>query len=367
MIPLKLDALSQCERSFESKDSDKSFVIRATSQLSGDNKEKTFSYFKENAEAIKNLVKENGIVLFRDFSISSIHDYEKILETLGYDLFKTNKGGASPRANITQKTFVSTEAPSPFIIGFHTEFCYQNKRPEMISFYCVEPSPKYGETPLFDCHKMWRSLSNELRGKLKKKGLLYKRYFHRKKTRLNFKKSWQEAFETQNKKGAEAFLESEGMTYQWDKHGNLATELKIPAIIEDPVNGKTYLGITMFNADSFLYNFKYFESRYNPIFYYFLQWFVKMIYSKEDAFLQVFFGDSTTFSKAESEEIQRAAWDNAIVYHWKPKDLLIIDNIRFGHSRLNVTKPRKIIAAMANKYDIRQYKKESTNYGLEYP
>jgi hypothetical protein len=33
-----------------------------------------------------------------------------LLEALNYDLFLSNYGGASPRSNVTRKTFVSTEA-----------------------------------------------------------------------------------------------------------------------------------------------------------------------------------------------------------------------------------------------------------------
>jgi hypothetical protein len=111
----------------------------------------------------------------------------------------------------------------------------------------------------------------------------------------------------------------------------------------------------MFNAESLNFNFWYFRQRYNPLLRIALQWFIKHEYGRDDTFLQVAFGDGSAFSRAESEEIQLAAWNNAIAFKWRAGDLLILDNISFGHSRLNVQKPREIIAAMADPYDIRQY------------
>jgi hypothetical protein len=83
--------------------------------------------------------------------------------------------------------------------------------------------------------------------------------------------------------------------------------------------------------------------------------------AREDCFLHVGFGDGTPFTCAESEEIQRAAWESAIVFRWQPRDFVILDNIRFAHSRLNVEKPRAIVAAMADPYDVRDYVRRSAS------
>jgi hypothetical protein len=44
--------------------------------------------------------------------------------------------------------------------------------------------------------------------------------------------------------------------------------------------------------------------------------------------------------------------------------MLILDNISYAHSRLNVHKPRKIIAAMADPYDVREYAEQYNNDGI---
>jgi hypothetical protein len=113
----------------------------------------------------------------------------------------------------------------------------------------------------------------------------------------------------------------------------------------------------MFNADAFIYNFRQFKERYNPALRMALEWFMRREYAGKNTFLQVLHGCGTPFSKEEGEEIQRAAWANAIIFPWQTGDLLLIDNIRFGHARLNVKLPRRLVAAMADAYDVRSIAK----------
>ena len=364
MDRLPIEPLKPHELSFATNTSHTPFSIRREAIVSGQETKDVFSFFAKHADLIRHTVKYNGALLFRNLPLTQAQEYEQLLTLLGYDLYESNYGGASPRSNITEKTFVSTEAPPPFIIGLHTEFCYQSTRPGMISFFCLQPGEKYGETPIFDCAKVWNSLSEKLKDKLEVHGLLYKRFFPGKKSILNYRKTWQETFQTTDRAQVETFLKSEGMNFQWCADDGLATELRVPAVMIDKIQGKKRLSITMFNAESFKLNFRYFRQRYNPLLRIALEWFVKHEYGRKDTFLQVSFGDGSPFLASESEQIQLAAWNNAIAFKWRAGDMLILDNISYAHSRLNVHKPRKIIAAMADPYDVREYAEQYNNDGI---
>lgn len=357
MRELPLEPLRPQEQSRTSKLSPKPFVVRAPriDQAYATLGELT-EYFRANAGSIKTRLRETGVLLFRGLPLSQAEEYEKVLEALEFDLYRTNYGGASPRANVTQKTFVSTEAPAPFIIGLHTEFCYQTTRPGMISFFCVQPAAGYGETPLFDLNAVWRDLDAPLRARLLREGLLYRRRFFAEKSRINFHKTWRETFATGEKGPVEAFLRKEGMSYRWDAKDNLSTELRVPAVLTDPLTGDPCLSITMFNADSIVFNLRHYKERYPWLLRKALEAFVRYEYRDGNAFLQVLHGDGSPFSTPENHQIQRAAWNNALVFPWEKGDLLLIDNVRFGHARLNVRRPRKLIAAMADPYDVREFR-----------
>ena len=355
MKALKLESLQESDISYPSNASNTEFVINWPNDLSSQTPLFAMSHLQDNAPTIRSMVKKNGAVLIRNLPFSSASTYQQALENIGYDLLESNYGGASPRSNVTKKTFVSTEAPAPFIIGYHTEFCYQVTRPEMISFFCINPGQKHSETPIFDCAKTWNSLSEELQEKLETYGLIYKRFFPGKKSKINFRKTWYDTFQTQNKHEVESFLESEDMNFKWHSDNSLSTELHIPAMLQNNITGKKQLSVTMFNLHSLLFNLNHFKSRYNPILHALLKKFLTYEYSKENIFLQVLSGNSMPFTREESEEIQRAIWQNAIVFPWQPNDLLILDNIQFAHARLNVKKPREIIAAMSGQYSVRDY------------
>ncbi|MGD8913597.1 MAG: TauD/TfdA family dioxygenase [Candidatus Thiodiazotropha sp.] len=367
MNDLNLTPLLNNELSFLSQASDLHFVIRGKNLLSIKSAEDVMSYFKDQSEVIKHLVRKNGVLLFRNLPLNSATHFEQALEALDYDLFQSNYGSASPRSHVTRKTFVSTLAPSPFIIGLHTEFCYQSTRPCMISFFCVKPAAGYGETPIFDCAKVWDALSDNLKKKLQTHGLQYQRFFPSRKSLFNFRKTWREAFQTEQRETVEDYLRSENMIFTWHHDGSLATKIHLPAVLHDTDRGKKYLSISMFNAESLIYNFHHFQDRYNPLMRKALEWFVHREYERGNTFLHIKLGDGTPFSRAECEEIQRAAWNHAIVFKWQTSDLMIMDNISFAHSRLNVKKPRQIITAMADKYDVRDYlsANQNVNYRLQ--
>lgn len=351
----ELRSLSDHELSYESSASSIPLVVTPV-MLGFEGGARDFvAYLSNNAREVKRKIAENGAILFRGFPVGNPWEYQYALKALGYDLYKSNQGGASPRRKVTDETFMSTEAPPHFIIGFHTEFCYQSIRPGMISFYCSETPSRHGETPLFDCSAVLENLSHGLRAKLVKHGVVYRRFFSGNKPLFKFRKTWQDAFGAQERGEVEAYLVREGMRYQWDADGNLATELNLPAVLTDPLNGNKYLSLTMFNGDSFIYNFRHFRERYNPLVRRSLEWFVRRECARKDCFLHVSFGDGRPFTRDESEEIQKAAWNSAIIFRWQPNDFVIIDNIRFAHSRLNVRKPRAIVAAMADAYDVREY------------
>ena len=64
-------------------------------------------------------------------------------------------------------------------------------------------------------------------------------------------------------------------------------------------------------------------------------------------------------TKQETRTLIDAAWANSDLFRWRQGDLLVLDNIRMGHGRLNVdnrqqAQPRRIAVAMADGYDVTQ-------------
>ena len=306
------------------------------------------SFLSSSRDSIKNTLNHSGVIVFRGFSISGSEDFSDALGALGYPLFDRYVGGVSPRSTVKDKIFVSTKAPEPFIISFHTEFAYQKNKPDFISFFCEVPPSLYGETPIFNCAKMYADIPSPLKEKLDDLGVLYHRKLYSKSSFLNFKKTWKETYYTDNREVIEQELKKEGIQFQWGDDETLITRSHRPSYTVNDMTGEKMLNMTMFNADSFLFNFKRFKKRYNPITYHMLKWLVKNEYKVKNRFFYTTFGDGTPFTKEETETIQRTAWNNAVMFKWRKGDLMLLDNQRWGHGRLNVrnNKERKIRAAM---------------------
>lgn len=307
----------------------------------------------EERERIRAHLADRGALLLRGFELDSSERFQELLLTLGHELMDSNLGGASPRPRVQDRVFLSTAAPRPFIIGYHTEFVYQNKRPGMIAFHCQEAPSRHGETPFFDCARVCADLDPTLRDKLATLGVRYHRRFYSRRSLFNFRKTWSETFYTRDRRVVERYFEDEGASYRWEQDGTLVTELPMPAILTDPVTGTERLAITMFNGESFAYNFWHFQERYSNLTRYVMDTMVRRETRPGKRFLYITFGDSTPFSREESEAIQKAAWRNAIIHRWQRGDLLLLDNRQWAHARLNVASSRKIVVAMGDEYDLR--------------
>ncbi len=350
MRALKTCPLDKNDITYTTFESETPFVVSPISLDISKKKSALLSYIHSHKEDMRDYLDKQGALLFRNFQLTDMDDFREVLGALDYQLMQKNLGGASPRPHVADKIFVSTRSPKPFIIGFHTEFVYQRTRPGMISFFCQDAPQQYGETPIFDCAKVFRSLEPDIRLKLETLGVRYYRRFYAKKSLLNFRKTWKEVFYSQSKSDVEQYLDSESMEYAWHDDGGLTTSIHLPAVIQDEHTNEKLLSLTMFNGESFAYNFWHFQERYHPLLRLFMEWMVHRESQPKNRFLYITYGDGCAFSRRESEAIQRAAWDNAIIYRWKKGDLLILNNKRWAHSRLNVVKKRNILCAMGDEY-----------------
>ena len=68
--------------------------------------------------------------------------------------------------------------------------------------------------------------------------------------------------------------------------------------------------------------------------------------------MKTLWGDGSQITAKETRTMIDTAWSCSTVFKWQHGDLLILDNIRSGHGRLNVVKPRKIAAALGDPYTI---------------
>ncbi len=302
---------------------------------------------------VQNNIDEYGSTLLRGLPIADTNQAEKLLLALGVEFDDDYLGGASPRSRLSDHFFTSTEAPAPYVITFHTEMCYLKQRPSKIFFYCITEPASDGETPVFDCAAIYDQFPADIQGKIEEKGMIYQRYFVNKKARFfNVYKTWMDAFQATSQQQVEEACRQQGLDFEWQANGGLITRAKMPGVIVDPKSGKKCISLTLYNGESAPYDMFKFKQRINPLARLGLSALVRSQYAKEKVFMKTLWGDGSDISPQETRTMIDTAWNCSTLFKWKKGDLLILDNIRSGHGRLNVVKPRKIAAALGDPYTV---------------
>jgi len=183
--------------------------------------------------------------------------------------------------------------------------------------------------------------------------MIYQRYLGDKKPRIfNVYKTWRDSLQANTREEAEAVCRQQGLDFTWQANGGLITQAHMPGFILDPQTGQKCISLTLYNGEAAPYDLSKFSHRLNTVVRLGLSTLIRAQYAKKNVFMRTLWGDGAPISAVETREMIDAAWASSNVFKWKQGDLLILDNIRRGHGRLNVNKPRKIAAALGDTYKI---------------
>lgn len=275
-------------------------------------------------------LKTHGGVLLRGFAVYEPAEFQEVAESLIPEL-KPYVEGQSPRTKVIDKVYTSTEYPAQYSITLHNELSYARKPPRRIVFYCHTPSPIGGETPIADFRTVCDRMPQELRLKFETLGVKYVKNMHANTTGLG--KSWMEHFETSDRDKVEGYLEENEIDYEWTADGTLRTISIRPGILQHPETGETH----WFNQAN-LWHVSNFEQRRRSQ--------LLRLCGEENLPTHAYYGDGTTITDEELDEVRKVMWDNSVAFRWERGDVLLLDNFLVAHGRNPYEGPRKILVAM---------------------
>lgn len=178
---------------------------------------------KAHQAQLKRLMFQHGALLLRGFPILHANDFAATLEAVTGRTGASYKSGEGSRDLVRQGVYTSTKAPDWFHIPLHNELACTDKPLEFISFYCsVPPKTGTGQTLLGDSKRVAEAIKKEipqlwnaLEGKTIKhisrhppEGSFFRRVNQTHRT-------WQESFETKDKKEVEAKCREKGFAFRW--------------------------------------------------------------------------------------------------------------------------------------------------------
>lgn len=277
--------------------------------------------------AIRELVLRHGGILFRGFTGGSVETFRDFIAAMSGEPLPYLEG-SSPRHEVADRVYTSTDYPARHRIPLHNELSYSNTFPLRIFFHCVVPPASGGATPLADSRKVYQRISPAVRQRLEETGYLYVRHFGG-----DIGIGWREAFETDDRAVVERYCADHDVELTWGPGDELTTRQRRPVSEAHPETGEMtwFNHLTFFNVSSL-----------DPMVAEAL-----LSMGKENLPNNTYYGDGTDIEPATLDEL-RAAYDaESVAIPWQEGDILMLDNMLVSHGREPYTPPRQIVVGMA--------------------
>ena len=285
-------------------------------------------WIKANREQVLDKLGKHAGILFRGFGLQDMHDFEAFAEAMQPGLY--GQYGDLPKKEGGKNTYRSTPYPEKKMILFHNESAHQDRWPRKQMFFCEQPSPVGGATPVVDCRLMYQRLPRELRERFERKGLLYVRTFADK-----LDVSWQHFFKTEDRAEVERRCSAAGIQWTWLDNDELQIRTPCPAIICHPVTGEK----TFFNQVQ-LHHIYCLDADVRED--------LLAMFGPERMPRHVSYGDGSPIEDEVMALIGELYEECAVRFDWRKGDVILLDNMLAAHARDPYEGPRRIVVAMGD-------------------
>lgn len=289
------------------------------------------SFFLKHREEIEDKLLINGAIKFQGVKIDSTAVFQEVVNAIS-SKFLAYIDGNSPRTKLTGTVYTSTEYDKTQRITMHNELSYSAKWPNKLFFTCLQPAETGGETLLADSREILKNMHSDIVSEIQAKGIIYIRNLH---GGTGIGPSWQDTFETQDRKTLEAYCTSYGIGFEWLENGNLRLKQRSKGIIEHRKSGEQ----VWFNQIDQFHPCHLGEELYAAM---------MAIYDSPEEFpMYVRYGDGQNISEETVKEILKTIDGVTIAPVWQTNELLIVDNELVSHGRNAYTGERKVLVSMS--------------------
>ena len=245
--------------------------------------------------------------------------------------------GTSPRHEVADHVYTSTDYPPHQRIPLHNELSYSNNWPLRIFFHCVTPPGSGGATPVADCRNVYQRISPAVRERLEERDYLYVRHFD-----SDMGLGWQQAFHTDDRTAVERYCVDNDIEFFWGTGDELTTRQRRPVSEAHPETGE----MTWFNHLTF-FNVSILDPMVAD---------ALLSMGKENLPNNTYYGDGAEIEPAALDELCAAYEAETVAIPWQEGDILMLDNMLVAHGREAYKPPRQIVVAMAEPWSRRGVK-----------
>jgi alpha-ketoglutarate-dependent taurine dioxygenase len=282
-------------------------------------------------DIFKTQLLRHGGILFRNFNISSPDEFEHFVIACSSELLQYRER-SSPRTQVSNNIYTSTDYPADQSIFLHNENSYQHIWPMKILFFCMSPPTEGGETPIADCRTVFERIDRNIRQRFSDKGWMLVRNFGG-----GLSLTWQSVFQTEDKSAVETYCRQAGIETEW-RGDRLRTKQVRRAVARHPATGE----MLWFNHAAFFHVSTLDSSTREAL-----------LAELEESDLpnNTYYGDGSPIEPSVLEEIREAYRRETISFPWRAGDILMLDNMLVAHGRNPYSGRRKILVAMAEPFD----------------
>lgn len=300
-------------------------------------------WVESHQNELKSLLSTHGALLLRDFPINDAHAFSIIVKAaLGTPM--NYKGGEGSRTKVVDGVYTSTEAPPKHQIFLHNELSCTDSPPSYICFYCdTPPQPGSGQTLLGRTETVTQAIKkrpdvwNLFEGQTMKyisrhppKGSFFN-------TLNNTHKTWQEAFETDDKQEVERICKEKGFEFKWI--GDWIEVTRRATATKSPDN---HFDFTYWFNQIHLYHLN--PRNCGGWLTYLL---ASIVYARPSTRqYDIEFEDRSSIPRDIVYQIYDTLNENTIKFDWKKQDLLLLDNVKALHGKAPYEGPRRILVSM---------------------
>jgi alpha-ketoglutarate-dependent taurine dioxygenase len=280
-----------------------------------------------NREFVATLLLEHRALLFRDFNINTAAALDNVIKATSNGELLEYRDRSSPRHEVADKIYTSTDYPAEQSIFLHNEGTYWMKWPQKVYFCCVTAPTEGGETPIADCRRIYQRIDPQISERFTE--VMYVRNYND-----GFGLTWETVFQTKDRSTVEEYCRSNLIEYQWKEGNRLRTRAVRPTIAKHPRTGEP----VWFNHAAFFH-----VTTLDPA----IRESLLSEFKEADLPYNTYYGDGSSIENTVLEVLREAYKCEKVVFPWQEGDVLMLDNMSVAHGRMPYSGARKVLAGMA--------------------
>jgi alpha-ketoglutarate-dependent taurine dioxygenase len=279
-------------------------------------------------EFINSELSRHGALLFRGFRITKISEFQEFAtSTSGPPLSYTER--SSPRSQVAENIYTSTDYPANQSIFLHNENSYQHVWPQRIFFFSTVVAEQGGQTPIASIRKLSAAIPGEIREKFARLKILYVRNLNE-----EIGLPWQTVFQTTDQSVVEDYCRRAGTKVAWRDESHLSLSQVRAAVYRHPSSGEPL----WFNHATFFH-----ITTLDPT----VRSMLLSEFAEDSLPANTFYGDGSPLEADVLETLRGLYLNEKVVFPWQKNDVLMLDNMLAAHGREPYTGDRRVLVGMA--------------------